>query len=164
MQFILEVPSAQFVSVYEPIYNAELPCYYTLSFDYHLLPPEAADLLKHKIAASLRGDPERQGYGLIAASSQRRPLVIPLPGYWNAVQTVLADADMCGLKRDLLLRDTPVKINCRIYEYRSPDGGGHGLALASVQVNGAAMRKRFDVLIEEARALDDETEEDEVSA
>lgn len=162
MQFILEVPSAQFVSVYEPIYNAELPCYYTLSFDYRLLPPEAADLLKHKIAASLRGEPDRSGYGLIAASSQRRPLVIPLPDHWEAVQAVLADADMCGLKRDLLLRDTPVKINCRIYEYRSPDGGGHGLALRSVQVDGSAMLKRFDLLIEEARALD--VEGDEVSA
>ncbi|MEN3144600.1 hypothetical protein ABDF71_21660 [Ochrobactrum sp. WV_118_8] len=155
MQFILEVPGAQFVAVYEPIYNVELPCYYSISFDYRLLSEAAADLLKHKIEACLRGAPDRNGYGLISASSQRRPLVIPLPGHWNEVEAALADADMCGLRRDHLLRGTPVKLNCRVYEYRSPEGGGHGLSLESVQVDGQVMRKRFEVLIEEARSLDD---------
>lgn len=167
MQFILEVPSAQFVSIYEPIAAPEffdgtkLPSYYSLSFDHHLLPARAAELLKHKVLLSLSGDPKREGFGLIRASSRRRPLVIPLPEHWHDVEAVLADADMCHIKRDLLLRDTPLKVNCRIYEYSNLHARGHALSLEAVQVNGQAMRLRFDQLIEEARAFCDEAEEDE---
>jgi hypothetical protein len=153
MQFILEVPSAQFVSVYEPIYARDFPCYYSVSFPHTLLPDDARKLLKPKITNSLTGDTSRQGYGLIAATSQRQPLVIPLPGQWNAVQSALADADMCHLKRDLLLRGTPMKLNCYVYEYTSTEGSGHSLSLHSAQINGEAMQKRFEALIAEARSL-----------
>lgn len=162
MQFILEVPSAQFVSIYEPIYSQDFPCYYSVSFDHRLLPEKAQELLRPEIANSLSKPLALPSHGLLRASSQRRPLAIPLRGHWDAVQRVLMDADMCNLKRDLLLRDTPVKLNCRIYEYRSSHGSGHSIALESVQVDGSAMRQRFNLLIEEARALNDETEEDEV--